>query len=252
MEWFKHTEKKSRLGQILVDQKLISPFQLEEAILEQERTGQRLGDILAQWKLASRRQISSAMRVQRTIRVAAAIAAAVLDPIDARAADMVQPAVAMSAFAEHHAMQALDDAALGEVSAQGFDQPEPAQAQPQAQPLPFNQLFDHLLAPDLHSAGAHLHDKDGLRVLAELAKLFNPLAGLLSADVTVSDVSYDPANSGSVLNADGSITLHLPSSIGHISIKNLRVGHSGTGPSFGSIDISHIDLRGTTITITGH
>ena len=89
---------------------------------------------------------------------------------------------------------------------------------------------------------------DGVRVLGELAAVFNPLALLLSADTLARDVSYDPANSHATLNRDGSVTLRLPSTIGEISFRNIRVG-SQPGPTFGSIEIHDIDLRGTTISV---
>jgi hypothetical protein len=61
-------------------------------------------------------------------------------------------------------------------------------------------------------------------VLGELAQVFNPLAMMLSADTTVRDVTYDAANSHAVVNKDGSITLRMPSTIGEISFRNIRVG----------------------------
>jgi hypothetical protein len=64
------------------------------------------------------------------------------------------------------------------------------------------------------------------------------------------DVVYDPSSSTAHVNKDGSITLRLPSTIGELSFKNIRVGNATSGPSFGSIDISNIDLRGTTITVS--
>jgi hypothetical protein len=51
-----------------------------------------------------------------------------------------------------------------------------------------------------------------------------------------------------VVNKDGSITLRMPSTIGEISFRNIRVG-SAPGPSFGSVEIRDIDLRGTTISV---
>jgi hypothetical protein len=85
-------------------------------------------------------------------------------------------------------------------------------------------------------------------VLGELAQVLNPLAMLLSADTTVRDVTYDAANSHAVINKDGSITLRMPSTIGEISFRNIRVG-SAPGPRFGSVEIRDIDLRGTTVSV---
>lgn len=47
MNWLIQNRHKSQLGQILVGKKLISEDQLARAIAEQDRTGQRLGEILA-------------------------------------------------------------------------------------------------------------------------------------------------------------------------------------------------------------
>jgi hypothetical protein len=52
-----------------------------------------------------------------------------------------------------------------------------------------------------------------------------------------------------VVNKDGSVTLRLPSTIGEIRFDNIRVGKATSGPSFGSISLHDIDLRGTTITV---
>jgi hypothetical protein len=94
----------------------------------------------------------------------------------------------------------------------------------------------------------HALPDGGVRVLGELAQVFNPLAMLLSADTKVAGVTYDAANSHAVINRDGSITLRMPSTIGEISFRNIRVG-SAPGPSFGSVEIRDIDLRGTTISV---
>jgi len=64
----------------------------------------------------------------------------------------------------------------------------------------------------------------------------------------VSDVVYDTANSQATMNKDGSVTLRLPSTIGEIRFENIRVG-SQPGPTFGSVEIHDIDLRGTTISV---
>jgi hypothetical protein len=90
---------------------------------------------------------------------------------------------------------------------------------------------------------------EGVQVLGELAKVFNPLSMLFGAEASIRDVVYDPANSRAVVNKDGSVTLRLPSTIGEISFRNIRVGNAISGPAFGSISLHDIDLRGTTITV---
>jgi len=67
------------------------------------------------------------------------------------------------------------------------------------------------------------------------------------------NVVYAPNRAASILNADGSISLSLPTTIGEISFRNIRVhgagGGAAAGPSFGSITMSGLDLTGTVITL---
>src|SRR5262249_46336638 len=111
-------------------------------------------------------------------------------------------------------------------------------------------LTEHGFQLDPNKTFANIKSGDGVQVLMELSKLFNPLSMLLGATTTVKDVVYDPANSKAVVNKDGSVTLKLPSTIGEISFKNIRVGGATSGPSFGNIEIKNIDFRGTTITVS--
>ena len=62
---------------------------------------------------------------------------------------------------------------------------------------------------------------------------------------------YDPENAKAVVNRDGSVTLRLPSSIGELSFRNIRVKGDTEGYSMGSIVIRGIDLRGSSITVAG-
>jgi hypothetical protein len=251
MDWMKQKREKSQLGQILLGKKLISEAQLDAAIREQGRSGRKLGEILADMKLITEAQVRGAIRRQRNLRMAAALATALLGPLHAYAAVTAAPAAAVStrAFGER-SLRELSDEELGEIMAQGRRDDEPGDA-----------LRDHARQAELRlsalagQAGAqaahkvqHTLPDGGVRVLGELAQVFNPLGMLLSADTTVADVRYDAANSHAVVNKDGSITLRLPSTIGEISFRNIRVG-SGPGPSFGSVEIRDIDLRGTTISV---
>ena len=51
------------------------------------------------------------------------------------------------------------------------------------------------------------------------------------------------------VNKDGSVTLRLPSSIGELSFRNIRVAGDTQGYSLGSIVIRGIDLRGSSVTV---
>jgi hypothetical protein len=247
---------RSRLGQILIEKKLISQEQLDAAIAAQARSGRRLGEILADMKLITQAQVRGAVRRQRSLRMAAALATALLGPLHAYAAVAAAPAATVSTRLPGErepgrGMRALTDAELGEVVAQGRDDDALRDQARQAE-LRLVALAgqgDQLgLQAALQNKLQNAQPNDGVRVLGELATVFNPLALLLAADTTVRDVSYDPANSHATLNRDGSVTLRLPSTIGEISFRNIRVG-SQPGPTFGSIEIHDIDLRGTTISV---
>jgi hypothetical protein len=259
-DWMTRRSDRSRLGQILIEKKLISQEQLDAAIQAQARSGRRLGEILADMKLITQAQVRGAVRRQRNLRMAAALATALLGPLHAYAAVAAAPAAAVSTrmpgereggreFGREFGrdLRALSDAELSEVVAQGRDDDALRDQARQAE-LRLIALAGQGGQQGLQTALQHTLPNDGVRVLGELAAVFNPLALLLSADTTVRDVSYDPANSHATLNRDGSVTLRLPSTIGEISFRNIRVG-SQPGPTFGSIEIHDIDLRGTTITV---
>jgi hypothetical protein len=250
MDWLSQNKQKSQLGQILVGKKLISEDQLQQAIAEQGRTGQKLGEILAAMKLITESQVRGAIRRQRNLRMAAAVATALLGPLQAYAAVVAAPAavVASRALTNERGMRELSDEELGEVAAQGRDDDALREHAQQAA-----LRLAALSAQGAQGLAANVLPRgqagEGMQVLGDIAKVFNPLAMLLGADVTMRDVAYDPANSKAVLNKDGSITLRLPSTIGEIRFDNIRVGKATSGPSFGSISLHDIDLRGTTITV---
>ena len=250
MGWINDSQQKSRLGQLLIDRKLISEEQLAKAIAHQRKTGQRLGDVFAEWNLISRRQIDSIMRKQRSLRLTASIAAALLAPIQVYATVASAPVAPITAQVSSTAqkqggMRLLSEKELSETAGQGILD------EAMGDWLNLNQHFSYNLATQ--NALGHQLDllqkpTSGLKVLGDLAKLMNPFLMLLDSKMTIKDVVYDPGTAASVLNKDGSITLSLPSSIGQISFENIRVRGS-TGPSFGSIAINGIDLRGTTVTV---
>jgi hypothetical protein len=251
MDWLTRNRQKSQLGQILVGKKLISEAQLEQAIAEQGRTGQRLGEVLAAMKLITEAQVRGAIRRQRNLRMAAAVTTALLGPLQAYAAVAAAPAAAVSvrALPGERGLRELSDEELGEVAAQGRDD-DALRDQALRAALRLAAL-DAQGAPAqaAQAALAHGAPGEGLRVVGELARVFNPLGALLGADTSIRDVVYDPANSTAVVNKDGSVTLRLPSTIGEISFRNIRVGQAAGGPSFGSVTLHDIDLRGTTITV---
>lgn len=226
MGWLSSNQNKSMLGQLLVKQKLITEEQLASAIELQRKTGQRLGDIFAELELISRDHIEHALRKQRRLRMAAAIATSLLAPLESYAATAL-PAAALTASApvSNRALRALSEEELGETSAQG--------------------LSDDLVNAVKHAKG------NNLKVVGEISKLLNPVLGFLEADTSMKNVVYDPSKAAATVNKDGTLTLSLPTSIGEIAFNNIRV--KGTeGSSFGSISIKGIDLSGTSITLGFH
>jgi hypothetical protein len=167
--------------------------------------------------------------------------------LHAYAAVTAAPAAAVStrAFGER-SLRELSDEELGDIMAQGRDDDALRDQARQAE-LRLAALGGLAGASTTQNV-VHALPDGGVRVLGELTQVFNPLALLLSADTTVRDVTYDAANSHALVNKDGSITLRMPSTIGEISFRNIRVG-SAPGPSFGSVEIRDIDLRGTTISV---
>ncbi len=228
MGWFSQSHEKSLLGQLLVRQKLISEEQLAQAIAQQRKTGQRLGDILAEWNLLTQHHIERALRKQRQLRLAAALAAALFAPIEALAVAPVPEvpiSVQTSGQEGRSGLLALSEEDLGEIAAQGLD----------------DRLLHQVRSQDA-----------GVKTLGKLVSAMNPVLDFLEADTTIKDVVYDPARAKSTVNPDGSITLSMPSSIGEINFDNIRVKGDTSGASFGSISIKAIDLTGTTLTVAAH
>ncbi len=76
-----------------------------------------------------------------------------------------------------------------------------------------------------------------------------PLLGLLTADVTARDVAYGTDGAALRMNADGSVNLALPATIGELDLQNIRAGVNDNS-NFGSVQIKGIDLSRTVISVT--
>ncbi len=61
-------QKKTRLGDLLLENNLITKQQLEDAIIAQTHTDKHLGDILVEMKLVSRWQVWRLLKLQRHLR----------------------------------------------------------------------------------------------------------------------------------------------------------------------------------------
>jgi hypothetical protein len=247
MSWFKHDQNKALIGQLLVKQNLISEEQLARAIELQRTTGQRLGDIFAEWNLVTQQHVQDALRKQRHLRLAAAIVTALVAPLETYAAAAV-PAVAVTA-------PVVLRSDSGQASGDGAPVAGAAAVAPPAlgglKPMSEEEM-GATSAQGLHDELVQQVQKqmkdNGVEVLGDMAKVLNPVLGFLESDVTMKNVVYDPARTTATLAKDGTLTLALPTSIGEISFANIRVRGS-EGPSFGSISIKGIDLTGTVISL---
>lgn len=230
MAWYRPEHPAQLFGQLLVKHQLVTEEQLHSAIEQQRQTGQRLGEIFAEWNLVTQQHVQDILRKQRRVRTAAALIGAIFAPLEAYAAEAVAAApAAISAPAllpRGDAFSApLAEGELEAVAAQGLDEDLVRQVREQLK-------------------------RNGVQVIGDLAKLVNPVLGVLDSDVSLHNVVYAANRAATTINPDGSISLNLPTTIGEINFANIRVhGATPGGPSFGSISIRGIDLTGTVITL---
>ncbi len=112
MEWLRKNSRKTLLGQLLIEENLLSESQLARAIEQQKKTGQRLGDVVAELDLISKKQVAAVLRKQRTLRFMASIVTVLLGPIPvaATAATPVAPAMTQTQkAAPQHTRKALTE-----------------------------------------------------------------------------------------------------------------------------------------------
>lgn len=226
MGWLSNHHSKSMFGQLLVKKKLITQAQLDSAIEHQRKTGQRLGDIFAEWDIITHEHVNDILRTQRNVRMAAAIATSLLAPLEAYAVEAL-PALTISTpvllTKQQSGLQMLTEDELSDTTAQG-------------------------LSDDLVQHVKQQVKNNGLEVIGDMAKIVNPVLGFLESDMSMKNVVYDPGKAAATINKDGSLTLSMPTSIGELNFNNIRIKGSD-GPSFGSIAIRGIDLSGTTVTV---
>lgn len=221
--------QKSRLGQLLIDKGLISSAQLDSAIKLQLTSHKRLGEILIEQGLVTERQLSKALKKQSNLRLTATLVAALLSPFQMASADIQRQQAPSIASQQHlpRGMQALSDDEMSSVSAQGL-----------------NEALQGIFAQA--SAG------DGVGTAEQLAKLVLPVLSSLEAETSMHDVQYDTSKLTSVVNADGSVNVRLPSSIGELRFDNVRVAGANPGQSFGSVVLQDIDLSQASLKIRLH
>ncbi len=202
----------SRLGQILISKGLITPRQLDAAIEMQLTNKMRLGEVLIAQGLLTQKQLTKALKKQNNLRLAATLVAALMSPFQMASADIQR-------------LQPLTDLEMSNVSAQGLDEV-------------------------LQGLFLQAENGDGPGALKQLAKLVMPVLDSLDAEISMTDVVYATDRLASVVNPDGSVNLHLPSSIGELRFENIRVAGATQGQSFGSLTLNNIDLSQASLKIS--
>ncbi|MFP6848113.1 MAG: hypothetical protein VCA57_05370 [Pseudomonas sp.] len=221
------SQQHSRLGQILINKGLINRGQLDAAIQQQLTSQKRLGEVLIEQGWLTERQLKKALSKQTNLRLAATLIAALLSPFQIASADA--PRVQASISQEHapHGLRPLTDLEMSNVSAQGLD--------------------DVLQGLFLQAGSG-----DGLDTVAQLSKLVMPVLSSLEAETSMKDVRYDTSKLTSAINADGSVNVRLPSSIGELRFDNIRVAGAPQGQSFGNLSLQDIDLSQASLKISIH
>jgi hypothetical protein len=220
------SQQHSRLGQILINKGLIDRSQLDAAIQMQLTSKKRLGEILIERGLLSERQLKKALAKQSNLRVAATLVAALLSPFQIASADTLrsQPS-AISQLERPMGLHPLSDREMSKVSAQGLE--------------------DVLQGLFLQASS-----DDGLSTVGQLSKLVMPVLSSLEAETSLTNVQYDTGHASSAINADGSVNVRLPSSIGELRFDNIRVAGAPQGQSFGSLSLHDIDLSQASLKIS--
>ncbi|MDO8332887.1 MAG: hypothetical protein Q7T02_02805 [Pseudomonas sp.] len=221
--------QKSRLGQLLIDKGLVTAAQLDNAIKLQLTSSKRLGEILIEQGVLTERQLCKALKKQTSLRLTATLVAALLSPFQMASADIQRqtPPSTLSQMQAPRGMQALSDAEMSSVSAQGL-----------------NDVLQGIFAT--------AESGDGVGTAGQLAKLVLPVLNSLEAETSMHDVQYDTSKMTSIINADGSVNVRLPSSIGELRFDNIRVAGANPGQSFGSVVMQDIDLSQASLRISLH
>ena len=83
----------------------------------------------------------------------------------------------------------------------------------------------------------------------QLSSWLPPILDILEAQTSLHDIRYDTDQLSTSLNADGSLNVRLPSSIGEVRFDDIRVAGAPSSRSFGCISLQNIDLSGSSLKI---
>ncbi|MBQ0732393.1 MAG: hypothetical protein KBT75_16955 [Oleispira antarctica] len=231
-------QQKSRLGLLLINKGFITRTQLDQALRLQGKTGMRLGEVLIDQGWITERQLNRSLKKQSRYRYAAAFTALLLGPLQPfmASANIERDPINTEQIIEKKdrtlssGLTAMTDSAMGEVTAQGV----------RSNISSVQDILDNTLNTS----------DNGESTLETLGNLLLPATNLLDADVEMSNVTY--ANGPRTkANADGSIAVALPTHIGQLAFKNVRV-KGAVGQHLGDLYIKDIDLSNVNVTIRLH
>lgn len=243
-----HAAHKSMLGEMLVRKGLITREQLELALVQQANQGGKLGAVLVEMRILGERQIQRALMRQRSYRYAVALATAVAAPLTPMlaAASIEPPPVAIS---QTYVAAQMSDEDMAGVYGQGFEFSNAAGIRAMQDTIAQAAARrDASSKQDIDQGGGS--DQGAIDGVALLKSLFQRISPL-DADVTISDVQYDSDKPMYELNPDGSFEVKLPSRIGSVALKNVRV-RGGDRPVMGNVYLQNISMRDSSMTVRFH
>jgi hypothetical protein len=160
----------------------------------------------------------------RNASVAAALAGMLLGALDAHA---IEPAFSPNATVQTASIKygaglrrATEDE-LRSIHAQGFTDP----------------LFERIMR--------YVSRGNAIEMLGDIATLLNPPLAWLPREMTFKDVVFNPANPFAVVDGSGAVLIQSQTSIKEVRVDRISMH----GPSYGSVLIRDIDLRGSVAAI---
>ncbi|ASP39036.1 hypothetical protein CHH28_10255 [Bacterioplanes sanyensis] len=243
MEKRQQIEQRSRLGTLLIHKGLINRQQLDDALTRQASGGGRLGEILVAQGVLTDGQLKRALRRQSNYRLIAAVSAMLLGPFQpfissANAAiddghEVAEQQVKRSPFTQSGGMQALSEAEMGGVTAQG------------ATDILAN--LDRL--QEIATTPNASDDDIATTTLETLLNTSLPISNLFDAEMEIRGIQYADGPR-TVINGDGSLEVKLPTHIDEVSFRNVRV-QGMSNAHLGDVTIRNISFgAGTSVNIS--
>lgn len=229
---------KSRLGRLLVNRGYISQAQLDDALALQRQKGVLLGQVLMEQGLISEKDLSRTLKHQERYRYAAALVAVVVSPLQPMLALASGSAGAMvpesrpstsqlAGFTKASGLQPMDDEEMGSVTAQGLVEDV--------------KWLTQVVQNAKEGKDQSTDDSNEIGQVKMMAHILLPVSNFLDSKTTVEGVRYD-TDQLTRFNPDGSIQLAFPSHIDRIAMEDIRPAGS-SGATFGSLYFTDVNMQ---------